>query len=98
MKLFGEEFDKYVLEPCKIVDGIFSSSLNEFFQQAQNTPDLGERIRASKSEDYEWLLNVGVCRSILDHVDMMRNMSFGHSLHSRVKGCLFGEDCSGLQA
>lgn len=86
IELYSKEFDRYVLEPCKIIDEAFKLSLDQFYQQAQETPDLGDGIRASDFDQYDWLLNAAVCRSILDDVDMMRHMSFGHVLCSRIVG------------
>lgn len=84
IELFKKEFNIYVLEPCKQITEAYSSSLDEFYKLVEETPSLPEQIEASDKQEYDWLLNAGICRHIIEDVDMMRNMSFGHVLCIRM--------------
>lgn len=84
MDLFKKEFDIYVFEPCKRITEAYSSSLDKFYRLVEVTPRLPEKIEASSKQEYEWLMNAGICRHIIQDVDMMRNMSFGYVLCLRI--------------
>lgn len=73
------KFEKYVREPCEIINNAFSPSLANYYDMIKEIPDLGERINNSgDTQLYKWLERADVCRNVLKDFDKMQDAAEGY--------------------
>lgn len=73
---FNDECNNYVKTPCEVVSEAYSSSLDEYYRQIEEVPDLSKQIQAADPEEYEWMMNAGVCYNIMKDLQAVCLNSF----------------------
>lgn len=74
-ELLLEKFEEHVSEPCKAINKAYSDALSEYYYKVEETPDLGEKLKSSAKQEYEWLMHADDCHNVMKDIEMAQDKS-----------------------